>query len=310
MNIKICSNIAKYRKENGVTQAELSEYLGVSPQAVSKWEQETSMPDIYLIPKIAFFFDISINTLLGTSDIDTADLLVSKYSVVRNDKNYKDAKETVDTLLETDPDNLKALGLLCHLEYQKSLEFLYKSKEVCEKLQKLATETDKDWEKRATIQLMRENAMLGNYCFVEQYKQKFNEAKTVDNFNYLLVALGENHQYEEILRTGNDYIDTFSREEQWSIYPNLMDAAYTLGNLEYVQKCFEAIVEDKSNTSQLFNAWCLLWKTYKKVGNDKEAERCKKELLNQLPNQIYNEYVYEKIRKHLVGEGDKPEIIL
>lgn len=310
MDIKICSNIVKYRKENGVTQAVLAEYLGVSPQAVSKWEQEISIPDIYLIPKLAFFFNISIDTLFGTSDVDTADLLVSRYSVVRNDKNYKDAKEAVDTLLEMNPDNLKALGLLSHLEYQRSLEFLFKSKEACEKLQQLAIGTDKDWEKRATIQLMRENAMLGNYCFVEEYMQKFEEDKTVENFNYLLVALGENHQYEEVLRWGNDYIGSFSRKDQWTIYPNLMDAAYTLGNLEYVLKCFEVISEDKDNTSQIFNAWWILWKTYEKVGNNKEREKCKKELLKQLPNQGYNEYVHEKIRKHLIGEGDKPETVL
>lgn len=310
MNIRICNNIVKYRKENGVTQAELAEYLGISPQAVSKWEQEISMPDIYLIPKIALFFNISIDTLFGTSDVETTDLLVSKYSIVRNDNNYKDAKEAINTLLEMNPDNLKALGLLCRLEYQRSLEFLFKSKESCEKLQQLATGKDEDYKRRATIQLMRENAMLGNYCFVEEYMQKFEKSKTVDNFNYLLVALGENHQYEESLRWGSDYIDLFSREDQWRIYPNLMGAAYTLGNLEYVQKCFEVIVEDKDNTAQIFNAWWLLWKTYNKAANDKETEKCKKELLKQLPNQNYNEYVYEEMRKHLVGEGDKPKTIL
>ena len=100
MNIKICSNISKYRKESGITQAELAEYLGVSPQAVSKWEQEVSLPDIYLIPKIAFFFNISIDTLFGTTDIDTSALLVSKYSIIRNDKNYREAKDSVETLLK------------------------------------------------------------------------------------------------------------------------------------------------------------------------------------------------------------------
>lgn len=310
MNIKICNNISKYRKENGVTQAELAEYLGVSPQAVSKWEQETSIPDVYLIPRIAFFFNISIDTLFGTSDIDTTDLLVSKYSVVRNDKNYRDAKEAVDTLLEINPDNLKALGLLCRLEYERSHEFLLKSKEACEKLLQIAEGKDENWKKRATIQLMRENAMMGNFCFVEEYIQKFQKNKTLDNFNYMLVALGENQQFEEVLRWGNDYIDMFNREDQRKIYPNLMDAAYTLGKIEYVQKCFEVIVEDKENTPQIFNAWWLLWKTYEKVGNCKEAERCRKELLKQLPNQKYNEYTYEKYRSYLAGEGSKPETVL
>lgn len=312
MNIKICSNISKYRKENRVTQAELAEYLGVSPQAVSKWEQEISLPDIYLIPKIAFFFNISIDSLFGTTDIDTSELLVSKYSIIRNDKNYREAKDSVDSLLEMSSDSHEALALLCRLEYQRSLEFLLRSKEACEKLQQLSIGKDKSWEKRAAVQLMRSNTILGNFNFVEEYIQQFEESKTVDNFINLLVAisLGNNQQYKEVLRLGNTYIDLFCREDQRKIYPILMDISFSLGNLEYVQRCFEVITEDKNNIPQIFNAWWLLWKTYNKIGNSIEAEKCKKELLKQLPNQNYNEYVYGEMRKHLEGEGDKPASIL
>ena len=312
MNIKICSNISKYRKENGVTQAELAEYLGVSPQAVSKWEQEASIPDVYLIPKIAFFFGITIDTLFGTSDLETTDLLVSKYSILRNDKNYKEAKDSIDSLLEMNSENLKALALLCRLEYQRSHEFLIKSKEACEKLQNLSSGKEDSWKKRATIQLMRINTMLGNLEFIDEYKQKFEESKTIDNFNDLIVALslGNSQQYEEVLRIANTYIDLFSQEDQQKIYPTLMDIAYSLGDIEYVKKCFTAITEPGNSTSQIFNSWWLLWKTYNKIGDIKETERCKKELLKQLPSQNYNEYVYEEMRKHLEGEGDKPETIL
>ena len=241
MKIKICSNIAKYRKESAITQAELAEYLGVSPQAVSKWEQEISIPDIYLIPKLAVFFNISIDTLFGASDIDTTDLLVSKYSIQRNDKNYKEAKDAIDSLLEIDPNHLVALGHLCKLEYQRSLEFLHKSKKACEQLQRLASGKDEYLEKWVTVQLIRENGMLGNYSSVEEYRKKFEENRTVKDFNYLLIALGELCQHEEILRLGDEYIDSFNSDEQRSIYPNLMESAYMLGNLEYVQRCFQVI---------------------------------------------------------------------
>lgn len=312
MNIKICSNISKYRKENGVTQAELAEYLGVSPQAVSKWEQEVSIPDVYLIPKIAFFFGISIDALFGTSDLETTDLLVSKYSIIRNDKSYKEAKDSIEALLEMNSENLKALALLCRLEYQRSHEFLIKSKETCEKLQMLSSGKDDSWKERATIQLMRINAMLGNLDFIDEYEQKFEESKTIENFNNLIVALslGNSGQYEEVLRTANNYIDLFSQKDQQKIVPTLMDVAYSLGDIEYVQKCFTAITEPGNSTSQIFNGWWLLWKTYHKIGNVKEAEKCKKELLKQLPSQNYNEYVYEEMRKHIEGQGDKPETIL
>ena len=53
------------RKERGLTQEEVAEKLGVSPQAVSKWENGSSCPDIMLLPKIAKLFEVSIDELLS-----------------------------------------------------------------------------------------------------------------------------------------------------------------------------------------------------------------------------------------------------
>lgn len=159
---------------------------------------------------------------------------------------------------------------------------------------------------------MRTNAMLGNTEFIDEYKQKFEESKTIDNFHNLVVAisLGNCQQYKAVLHMANTYIDLFSQEDQLKIYPTLMDIAYSLGDIEFVLSCFNAITESGNSTPQIFNAWWLLWKTYKKVGNLNEAEKCKRELLKQLPNQNFNEYVYEEMRKHLEGQGDKPVTIL
>ena len=51
--MSIGKNIAYFRKKRGFTQSELGEMLGVSNQAVSKWESEMTMPDIMLLPEIA-----------------------------------------------------------------------------------------------------------------------------------------------------------------------------------------------------------------------------------------------------------------
>lgn len=58
-------NIARARKEKGWTQAELGERLGVSNQAVSKWEAGTTSPDILLLPLLADVFDCSIDDLFS-----------------------------------------------------------------------------------------------------------------------------------------------------------------------------------------------------------------------------------------------------
>ena len=61
----IGKNIADLRKSAGMTQEQLAETLGVSPQTISKWENEVTMPDIMLLPVIAGCFDITIDELYG-----------------------------------------------------------------------------------------------------------------------------------------------------------------------------------------------------------------------------------------------------
>lgn len=58
------TTLQSLRKKRGVTQEQLATHLGVSPQAVSKWENG-SFPDGDLLPRIADFFEVSIDYLYG-----------------------------------------------------------------------------------------------------------------------------------------------------------------------------------------------------------------------------------------------------
>jgi transcriptional regulator with XRE-family HTH domain len=57
--------IARKRKELNMTQEQLAGALGISYQAVSKWENELSSPDISTLPLLADLFDITIDELFG-----------------------------------------------------------------------------------------------------------------------------------------------------------------------------------------------------------------------------------------------------
>lgn len=57
--------IASHRKQLKLTQDQLAEQLGVTAQAVSKWENDLSCPDIGILPRLAAIFDTSIDALLG-----------------------------------------------------------------------------------------------------------------------------------------------------------------------------------------------------------------------------------------------------
>ena len=56
--------IAALRKEQGMTQLELAEKMGVTDKAVSKWERDLSCPDISTLPKLAEIFGISVDDLM------------------------------------------------------------------------------------------------------------------------------------------------------------------------------------------------------------------------------------------------------
>ncbi len=65
MNIKIGAIIKKLRAENNITQDTLATAIGVTPQAISRWESEGGYPDIELLPALADFFSVSTDELLG-----------------------------------------------------------------------------------------------------------------------------------------------------------------------------------------------------------------------------------------------------
>ena len=64
MNMTIGKRIALLRKEKGLTQEELATHMGVSPQAVSKWENDQTCPDISALPRLARLLGVSVDELL------------------------------------------------------------------------------------------------------------------------------------------------------------------------------------------------------------------------------------------------------
>ena len=70
MSLNIGSAIQQLRHQHGIGQGELAEALGVSAQAVSKWETGKANPDLFLLPGLADYFGVSIDSLFeGIQDV-------------------------------------------------------------------------------------------------------------------------------------------------------------------------------------------------------------------------------------------------
>ena len=63
--IKLGERIKEFRLRDGRTQDALASELGVTAQAVSRWEKEICCPDVEMIPSIANYFGVSIDELFG-----------------------------------------------------------------------------------------------------------------------------------------------------------------------------------------------------------------------------------------------------
>ncbi len=68
MEMTLGKRIVHHRKQLRLTQDQLAEKLGVTAQAVSKWENDQSCPDITMLPRLAEIFGISVDALLGVEN--------------------------------------------------------------------------------------------------------------------------------------------------------------------------------------------------------------------------------------------------
>ncbi len=63
--LRLPENLIRLRREKRITQEELAAFVGVTKASVSKWENAQSTPDIFILPQLAAFFDVTVDELLG-----------------------------------------------------------------------------------------------------------------------------------------------------------------------------------------------------------------------------------------------------
>ena len=83
MTLEIGEKIRHLRLQRGMTQGQLGEALGLSAQAVSKWESQTNMPDIQLLPELSVLLGVSIDELFSMTDSSRMDRIENMIETVR-----------------------------------------------------------------------------------------------------------------------------------------------------------------------------------------------------------------------------------
>ncbi|MGM9636520.1 MAG: helix-turn-helix domain-containing protein [Eubacteriales bacterium] len=140
MDLMISENIRKYRRERNITQEQMAQAIGISPQSVSKWECGDGYPDITLLPRIANYFGITIDTLMGNDDTGP------KEDFQRNIKEKSEEQDKEERLQRTieyyrkySNDFIVMRSLASQIAYNRRDrldEYLPLLREVCERLLK------------------------------------------------------------------------------------------------------------------------------------------------------------------------------
>ena len=113
MTICFGENLKKLRKSKDLTQEALADFLGMSFQAVSKWERGETYPDITMLPAIASFFNVTVDSLLGADIIAKEEKIkeyCEKYSYLWNEGKIGEARDMLKDAIVEFPGNYDLLA--------------------------------------------------------------------------------------------------------------------------------------------------------------------------------------------------------
>jgi transcriptional regulator with XRE-family HTH domain len=100
LKINIGENLKRLRLQKEFTQEQLAEVFGVSPQAVSRWENNSAYPDITMLPGIAIFYNTTIDELIGMDEICKTENINKIHNDVHILMGDKKIDETITMLKE------------------------------------------------------------------------------------------------------------------------------------------------------------------------------------------------------------------
>ena len=75
MELMIGDKLKNLRRNRDLTQEEVATHIGISYQAISKWERGDGYPDITMLPTLANYFGVSVDELIGMDEISSAQKL-------------------------------------------------------------------------------------------------------------------------------------------------------------------------------------------------------------------------------------------
>lgn len=250
--MELGKKIKQLRTNKGVTQEALANALGVTYQAVSRWENETTMPDISLLPQISVFFGVSIDELFEFTE-------ESQYERIENMLNEKSS--------------------LTDIEFENAKRFLEKQ---------IAKESDNITALKLLAWLYSHRAKSSNIQAVEYAKRALQLGDTSKSMNNILRdAYGSPHtdwnyrNHHELISFYYEHLKT--HPDDMRAYRYLLPALVADGRTDEAKEVIEKIrILEKPELLFVFDAMIL-----RRKGKVKEAENLLNDMAKQFPDSWY-----------------------
>lgn len=171
MTIYFGENLKKLRKSKDLTQEAFADFLGMSFQAVSKWERGETYPDITMLPSIASFFGVTVDSLLGTDMIEKKQIneYCRKYSELWSERRIDEVRDMLKTAIAEFPGNYdllaKYINALLHAQYDDDYLISIKAevKRVYDTIQNYCTvDSIRIWTQKLMCRYLRELSLIKN----------------------------------------------------------------------------------------------------------------------------------------------------
>ncbi|MBP3293762.1 MAG: helix-turn-helix transcriptional regulator [Clostridia bacterium] len=214
MNLKIGAVIRELRTKHGITQEKLAGHLGISVQAVSRWESETCYPDLEFVPKIANYFRVSADYLLGINQYDTAETAADyerQWTAAVKNADHRLALEIITEALTVMPKNhglmmKKIMSLLIAAgiaEEENRPEDMEKAIRECETLVNiiLTESTSERLRCEAQMYLITIRSLGGEWKNVKKLSDDLPDIRQTKNCQLADFYVPSNEEHELCLRT-------------------------------------------------------------------------------------------------------------
>lgn len=252
--MEIGKTIKTLRLEKQVRQEEMAQYLGVSSQAVSKWETGSSLPDITLLPAIAAYFGATIDELFQLSNesrLEQIENMMLRESRVKQETFDQSVRFLKDILLD-EPKNVRVYTDLAALYNHRALSDHRVASEYAKKALELAPER-----KEGKVEFLgANNGVCGdewydNHFEVIEYFKEFLQ-KNPNNYNGLyaiIVNLLADGRFDEAV----PYIENLQKiKDDYQAIIYLGDVALGQGNREKAIQLWNQAVEKSPNAWQVY----------------------------------------------------------